>query len=349
MTAKVAPDAGSADRFGRRHGGQSALSPLMPVHAIDEPNDSLRRKPTVLARTPPEPSHRPLIAVAAATIATAAAAVWLVQRAWKPKGDRNHRAAQALGAGAAILCVSVALDSAIEHYRGSFKDRAMFVGPTMALLGLGAGAYVAFRPECANNRLPKIALITVGATGLIGLGFHAYNILKRPGELSALNLFYGAPAGAPAALTIAALYGLVAGEMLTSRVHKRLPKYAAGLIAFSLAGTVAEAGFLHFRGAFQNPAMYAPVTIPPMAALSIGAAALSPRAVAVAEPLLKATAVLGIAGPLFHAYGIHRNMGGWRNWSQMILQGPPLPAPPAFFGIAIAGLGLLPTLQEERQ
>ena len=218
----------------------------------------------------------------------------------------------------------------------------------MALLGIAAAGYIAFRPERANERLPKFTLIAVGATGLIGLGFHSYNILKRPGELSALNLFYGAPAGAPAALTLAGLYGVIAGEMLSGRayVRTRLPKHAAGLIAFSLMGTVAEAGFLHFRGAFQDPAMYAPVTIPPLAALTIGAAALSPRATVLAEPLLKATAVLGIAGPMFHAYGIHRNMGGWRNWSQMILQGPPLPAPPAFLGIAAAGLGILPLLEE---
>jgi hypothetical protein len=304
----------------------------------------------LLARRQPEPSHRPLIPVAAVTLATAAGVGWLLQRAWKPKGDRNQRAAQALGAGAAILCVSVALDSAIEHYRGEFEDRAMFVGPTMALLGLGATAWIAFRPERANDRLPKIALITVGATGLIGLGFHAYNILKRPGELDALNLFYAAPFGAPAALTLAGLYGVIAGEMVSGRdyVRTQLPRHAAGLIAFSLIGTIAEAGLLHFRGAFQDPSMYAPVTIPPLAAITIGAAAFSPRAATVAEPLLKATAVLGIAGPIFHAYGIHRNMGGWRNWSQMILQGPPLPAPPAFLGIAAAGLGILPALKERK-
>jgi hypothetical protein len=40
-------------------------------------------------------------------------------------------------------------------------------------------------------------------------------------------------------------------------------------------------------------------------------------------------------------------MGGWRNWSQMVLQGPPLPAPPAFLALAIIGLGLLPLLEEE--
>jgi hypothetical protein len=305
----------------------------------------------LLAPRQPEPSHRPLLAVAAATVTAAAGIGWLLQRAWRPKGDKQQRAAQALGAGAAILCVSVALDSALEHYRGRFKDPAMFVGPSMALLGLGAATYIAFRPERANDKLPKVALLTVGATGLIGLGFHAYNILKRPGEVDALNLFYGAPFGAPAALTLAGLYGVIAGEMLSGRdyVRTRLPRHTAGLIAFSLMGTVAEAGWLHFRGAFQDPAMYAPVTIPPLAAMAIGAAALSPRATAVAEPLLKATAVLGIAGPMFHAYGIHRNMGGWRNWSQMILQGPPLPAPPAFLGIAAAGLGILPALKEPRK
>jgi hypothetical protein len=298
----------------------------------------------------PEPSHRPLVTIAAATLAGAAAAGWLLARAWKPKGTTSHRAAQSLSAGAAILCVSVALDSAIEHYRARFSDRVMVVGPTMALLGLGVTAYVAFRPERANDRVPKLALMMVGATGLIGLGFHSYNILKRPGELRALNLFYGAPAGAPAALTLAGLYGVIAGEMVSERQYSRtrLPRHAAGLVAFSLLGTVAEAGLLHFRGAFQNPAMYAPVTIPPLAAVSIGAAALTPRATLLAEPLLRATAVLGIAGPMFHAYGIHRNMGGWRNWSQMILQGPPLPAPPAFLGIAAAGLGLLPALEEAR-
>ena len=198
----------------------------------------------MLAPRQPEPSQRPLIAVAAATVATAAGIGWLLQRAWKPKGGRNQRAAQALGAGAAILCVSVALDSALEHYRARFSDRVMFAGPAMALLGIAAAGYIAFRPERANERLPKIALITVGATGLIGLGFHSYNILKRPGELSALNLFYGAPAGAPAALTLAGLYGVIAGEMLSGRVNTRLPRLTAGLIAFSLMGTVAEAGLL---------------------------------------------------------------------------------------------------------
>lgn len=288
-----------------------------------------------------------MLAVAAVNLAAACAAAWLLKRAWRASGDRKLHAAEALGAGAAILCVSVTLDSAIEHYRGLFKDRVMFVGPTMAVLGVVTSAYVAARPLRANDPMPRIAFVAVGATGLIGLGFHAYNILKRPGGLSMGNLFYAAPAGAPAALAIAGLYGIISGNLQRDGkyVRTQLPKQAAGLIAISLLGTSAEAALLHFRGAFQNPAMYAPVTIPPMAAIGIGVSALLPRATTVAEPLLKATAVLGIAGPLFHAYGIHRNMGGWHNWSQMVLQGPPLPAPPAFLGIAAAGLGMLPLLE----
>ncbi len=305
----------------------------------------------MLAPRQPEPSRRPLLAVGLCGVAAAAGIGLLLQRAWRPSDDRNLCAAEALGAGAAVLCLSVALDSGLEHYRGSFKNRAMFVGPTMALLGFAAGSWIAFRPAEAEKMLPKIAFATVGITGLMGVGFHSYNILKRPGELSALNLFYGAPAGAPAALTLAGLYGFIAGEMLSGRgyVRTRLPRHTAGLIAFSLLGTIAEAGLLHFRGAFQNPIMYAPVTVPPLAALAIASAALRPEAAVVAEPLLKATALLGIAGPMFHAYGIHRNMGGWKNWSQMILQGPPLPAPPAFLGIAVAGLGILPALREQGQ
>jgi hypothetical protein len=34
-------------------------------------------------------------------------------------------------------------------------------------------------------------------------------------------------------------------------------------------------------------------------------------------------------------------MGGWRNRSQNIFSGPPLPAPPSFTALALAGLAAL--------
>jgi hypothetical protein len=57
--------------------------------------------------------------------------------------------------------------------------------------------------------------------------------------------------------------------------------------------------------------------------------------------MLWTTAAAGFAGMGFHAWGIHRNMGGWHNWTQMIQQGPPLPAPPSFTGMALPGLTAL--------
>jgi len=49
----------------------------------------------------------------------------------------------------------------------------------------------------------------------------------------------------------------------------------------------------------------------------------------------------------FHAFGVSRGMGGWRNWSQNLLNGPPLPAPPSFTGLALAGLAALGLLEGE--
>ena len=51
----------------------------------------------------------------------------------------------------------------------------------------------------------------------------------------------------------------------------------AAVAAAGLAGTVGEAGLLHFRGAYHDPAMFAPVAIPPIAAALLGASALRPN------------------------------------------------------------------------
>jgi hypothetical protein len=62
---------------------------------------------------------------------------------------------------------------------------------------------------------------------------------------------------------------------------------------------------------------------------------------------LYATAGAGVAGSLFHIYGVSRNMGGFYNWSQNILNGPPIPAPPSFTGVALAGLAAIRLLAAE--
>ena len=100
---------------------------------------------------------------------------------------------------------------------------------------------------------------------------------------------------------------------------------------------------LHFRGAYHDPAMFIPVIAPPIAAALLANAGMGPkdRNRYFTRGGLRFTALLGLAGVAFHTLGIQRNMGGWRNWSQNILNGPPLPTPPSFTGLALAGLAAL--------
>nr|WP_229421089.1 hypothetical protein [Telluria antibiotica] len=203
--------------------------------------------------------------------------------------------------------------------------------------------YATTRPAGPDATVPYATACAVGAAGL---GFHAYNVLRRPGGLSWANLFYAAPLGAPAALLLAGVIGLAARPVAAGApTLAGLPSGRAlcGLAAFGLAGTSAEAALLHFRGAFQHPAMWVPVTVPPVTAVMLAGAALpgAPGPRRLTHALLKACTWLGMLGMGFHARGIARQMGGWRNWSQNVLAGPPLPAPPSFSALALAGRAAL--------
>ncbi len=276
-------------------------------------------------------------------------AEWLRRRDKTEFSDPGRQ----LNVAAAILASSVLADSSVEHYRGSFQNPAMYVPLAVAALTLGGSLFGAADRRPSGHGARSAVYGLAAATGAIGLGFHAYNVLKRPGRLSWINLFYGAPIGAPAALTLAGLLGFAGERVRAGRrtiVGRRQGRALAALVSVGLAGTVGEAGLLHFRGAFQNPAMVLPVSLPPVAATLLGAAVVSQRPALhrIARAWLKLTAALGLAGVGFHAYGISRAMGGWRNWSQNILNGPPLPAPPSFTGLAIAGLAAL-MLSERNQ
>jgi hypothetical protein len=94
--------------------------------------------------------------------------------------------------------------------------------------------------------------------------------------------------------------------------------------------------------------MFLPVTLPPITALAVALAAVKPDLIRWARPMLQATAAMGVAGAGFHAYGVSRNMGGFYNWSQNLLNGPPLPAPPSFSGVALAGLGAIKLMEAQQ-
>jgi len=270
---------------------------------------------------------------------------------------RTDRVARHLHGGAALLGLAVLADSGLEHYRARFFNRAMYLPLAASSLTLAASLHGLLDkrplPHAARDAVYGLA----AATGMAGNGFHLWNIGKRPGGFSWLNLFYGAPVGAPMALVLAGAVG-IAAERVRENAAARRPRMLgqpagrmlAGLTAAGLLGTSAEAALFHFRGAYHDPFMVAPVAVPPVAAALLARAALAPdrrRPRRLARWWLRLTALLGFAGVGFHAFGIQRNMGGWRNWSQNILSGPPLPAPPSFTGLALAGLAALRMLEEE--
>jgi len=207
----------------------------------------------------------------------------------------------------------------------------------------------------AAHAFRDTAYAAAGLTGAVGTGFHIYNIGKRPGSFCWQNMFYAAPIGAPAALILSGLMGFLAERVRDNRPGT-LPtifgvsagRAVAAATGVGLLGTAGEAGLLHFRGAYHNPFMLAPVTVPPAAAALMFDTAAGPgqRRRRFTRWWLRVTALLGFAGSGFHIIGVARNMGGWRNWSQNVLNGPPIPAPPAFTGLALAGLAALGLLQD---
>jgi hypothetical protein len=263
-------------------------------------------------------------------------------------GSDEVAAARFLSGAAAVLSFSVLTDSALEHYRGAYHNPAMYLAPTVSAAALANSLHMTTTPAHYGAARTALAGVTL-ATGLGGFAFHLYNVGKREGGFGLLNLFYGAPLGAPSAITLAGLAGLAASRLVLEGEHQEaasllgLPagKLLAAGSSVGLMGTVAEAALLHFRGAFHNPFMFAPVTLPPLTAIALALSIWKPGLRKLAKWLLRATAVIGGAGAGFHIYGVQRNMGGFYNWSQNLLNGPPIPAPPSFTGVALAGLSAI--------
>ncbi len=264
-------------------------------------------------------------------------------------------AARRLNRAAGVIAASVLIDSAMEHYRGNFHNKAMVTPLVTSSLSIAVSIHGLSDKRHGAHPLRDLVYAIGGLAGVIGTGFHLYNVTKKVGGFNWQNIFYSAPLGAPAAMSLSGLIGFLAERVRDNDPEGEpdvfgLPagRVVAATTAASLLGTTAEAGLLHFRGAFHNSAMLLPVTMPPVAAALLGAAAGGDAAKdrKASRSWMVATAAMGIAGVVFHAYGVSRGTGGWRNWRQNALAGPPLPAPPSFTGLALAGLAALALLKE---
>jgi hypothetical protein len=265
------------------------------------------------------------------------------------------RAARRMNRAAGVIAASVLADSAVEHYRGSFHNKAMVTPLVAATLSLAVSTHGNADKRPVAHRARDGVYAAAAVTGLVGTGFHIFNISKKPGGFSWQNLFYSAPLGAPTALTLSGAMGFLAERVrdTTPGVAPTIAGVSAGravaaATSVGLLGTVGEAGLLHFRGAYHDPFMFLPVTIPPLTAALIGNAAFgrTRQRRSVTRFWLRFTALLGFAGAGFHSIGVARNMDGWRNWRQNVLNGPPIPAPPSFTGLALAGLAGLGLMED---
>jgi hypothetical protein len=265
------------------------------------------------------------------------------------RGSETVKTARRLNRAAGTLAASVLADSGVEHYRGSFKNKAMYTPLLVSALTLATSLHGTADMRPLAHKARDAIYLLAAATGLVGSGFHLYNVGKRVGGFSWQNVFYGAPIGAPMAILLSGLLGFCSERV--REAHRTRPRIfglpagrtIAAVTGAGLLGTTGEAGLLHFRGAYHNPFMLLPVTLPPVgAALLMSAAGRGPgRSHRFTRWWMRLLTAMGFAGVGFHAYGVSRNMGGWRNWSQNILNGPPIPAPPSFAGLSLAGLAAL--------
>jgi hypothetical protein len=138
-------------------------------------------------------------------------------------------------------------------------------------------------------------------------------------------------------LALLAARGL-AGEVRFAGLDLRAALLA--LVAIALSGATLQAAILHYRGAFNNPFMFAPLTVPVLAIVMSFWVITSTNEIVVLTVtiLLWLTFLIGFVGLGMHLRGLGRQMGGLYvtvfNW----LEGPPAFAPALFTGFAGVGL-----------
>jgi hypothetical protein len=247
----------------------------------------------------------------------------------------------------AILTVLVLIDAWAGHYRRGFIHPAQYA-PFIS----GAALIVSAVTAAAAPRIEAIEVVLRGAAwlavavGLVGFCLHHYyGVVRKPGGYRRVlnSVMYGAPPLAPLALTAMGVFALIISQGLAGAptvAGVPVPTALMATIAVCLLGAIAQAGLLHFRGAFNNPLMYAPLTIPVLTVLAAMWLIVQPGPTArvVVAGLFWLTLVTGFVGLGMHLRGFDRQMAGLYvalfNW----LQGPPAMAPALFAGLAAIGL-----------
>lgn len=248
---------------------------------------------------------------------------------------------------AAVMTLLLLADAFAGHYRSGFAFRSQYAPFISGGLLIVSAAAASIAPDLAWT---KVALRVTGwlsvVSGVIGFGFHHYyGMVKRPGSYRwwLHNLMYGAPPMAPLGLTATGALALIAARGLageTNFAEVEIRVLLLGCVATALVGMIFQAGILHYRGSFNNPAMYAPFAAPLLAVFASLWIILAPSRAAwvVLSILLWLTFLTGFVGLGMHLRRMGRQMGGLYlalfNW----LEGPPAFAPAIFVILSAVGL-----------
>jgi hypothetical protein len=250
---------------------------------------------------------------------------------------------------AALQAALLLPDAFIGHYRSGFALRAQYAPFLTGLLLAVSAVAAAIAPGA-----PGVVLVAVGAgslalgSGLIGAGYHHwYGISTKPGGYRWLlhHLMHHAPPLAPLGLVTAGALEVLAalGASGTAQLFGMpIRALALGVVSVTLLGATLQVGLLHYRGAYNNPAMYMPVAVLPLAAGAVWWNAVAPGSGAsriIGSSLLWATFLSGFLGAGMHLRGMDRQMGGLYMGVAAILDAPPPGAP--LFVAALGASGLV--------
>lgn len=249
-----------------------------------------------------------------------------------------------------LMSALVMVDAFIGHYRSGFAVRMQYA-PFASGGALVAGSVlsvVAPRSSWTTEALFVAGLLGV-LSGIVGCGYHHYyGFTRKPGGYRwwLHHLMYHAPQLAPLALSALGVLAVVAARGLRGAhdvLGVQLRTLVLGVVALAMIGAALQAAVLHYRGAFNNPLMYAPLTTPVLTAIAVVWLVLAgtrPALVAVAA-FCWTTLLVGFVGLGMHLRGFDRMMGGLHVALPNVLEGPAMTAPALFSGFAAAGLAAL--------
>lgn len=122
--------------------------------------------------------------------------------------------------------------------------------------------------------------------------------------------------------------------------HGRFERSLSGLTAVAALVTTAEIYLEHYKAGFGNKWMWSPILVTPPVVVAGVAGVFSKKWAKTALPVTAAAYTLnGLAGEYFHARGVSRKPGGWKNASYNVPMGPPIAAPGLM--CVVGGMGIL--------